>query len=288
MFHTHLSAARVQRFLGGRLSAPYAVFLHGIEVWDRLAPADRAILDGAALLVTNSAHTARRAEAANPGLGPVAVCPLGHSAPNDAPAARRHASPIILTVARMVSTERYKGHDQLIEALPAIRRRVPEARLVFVGAGDDVPRLRAKAHALDVAAHVTFTGFLPDEALRRSYAEAAVFAMPSRGEGFGLAYLEAMAAGVPCVGSVHDAASEVIEDGITGYLVRQENLDEIATRVSSLLLDPGLAAGMGRQGRERWAREFTYADFRRRLMAALDRPFRLHGAAATQPSRVAG
>jgi glycosyltransferase involved in cell wall biosynthesis len=188
----------------------------------------------------------------------------------------------------MASSERYKGHDQLIDALPAIRRRAPDTQLVFVGTGDDVERLRQRAHASGVGACVTFTGFLPDDGLQRAYREASVFAMPSRCEGFGLAYLEAMAAGLPCVGSVHDAASEVIDDGVTGYLVDQQNTDEIAARISSLLTEEDRRAEMGRRGRERWEREFTYEHFRRRLVAAFDAPFRALAARAPQPSSVTG
>jgi phosphatidylinositol alpha-1,6-mannosyltransferase len=289
IFHSHLAVARVQRVITSRLRCPYAVFLHGIEAWETLGAADRAVLDDAALIVTNSIHTARRAVAANPGLSPITVCPLGFSSPDHAavaPESRR--APTILTVARMAASERYKGHDQLIDALPDVLRHVPDARLVFVGTGDDVDRLQHRASASGVGAHVTFTGFLPDDALQRAYAEASVFAMPSRGEGFGLAYLEAMASGLPCVGSVHDAASEVIDDGVTGYLVDQQDTAEIAARLSGLLTNPERRVEMGRRGRERWAREFTYAHFRRRLVAALDAPFRPYGARASQPSSVHG
>ena len=284
LVHSHLAVARVQRYIPARLGCRYAVFLHGIEAWDRVTPADRAVLDGATVLLSNSAHTARRVAAANPGLDDITVCQLGFSAPAEWAIPTTSARPIILAVARMVSTERYKGHDELIDALPLIRQTVPGATLVFVGSGDDVPRLRDKARTRGVGEHVTFTGFLAPDELRRAYADAAIFAMPSRGEGFGLAYLEAMAMGLACVGSVHDAASEVIEDGVTGVLVRQDDIGEIAGRISALLVDPERRVEMGRQGRARWEREFTYAHFRRRLMAALDVPFRLHGAATAQPS----
>ena len=80
----------------------------------------------------------------------------------------------------------------------------------MVGRGDDVDRLRAKAAALGLGRSVHFPGFLPDAALRAVMRHAAVFAMPSRGEGFGLVYLQAMRAGIPCLGSRDDAAGDVI------------------------------------------------------------------------------
>jgi phosphatidylinositol alpha-1,6-mannosyltransferase len=123
--------------------------------------------------------------------------------------------------------------------------------------------------------------------LRQAYADAAVFAMPSRGEGFGLAYLEAMSAGLPCIGSVHDAASEVISDGVTGFLVDQENVSELAGRLRLLLTDRARRMEMGRRGRERWEREFTYDQFRRRLQRVLGAAF-VTGASAKAHSSVSG
>ncbi len=288
-FHSHLALTRVHRVIPRRLGRPYAVFVYGIEVWSPLAEADRRLLEGATLVVACSAHTARRAIEANPGLPPMAVCPLGLSTAGQAPAARASlAGPTVLTVARMASTERYKGHDQLIDALPDLRRHVPDARLVFVGTGDDVERLRTKARDQGVAQHVVFTGFLPDSALRQAYADATVFAMPSRGEGFGLTYLEAMAAGLPCVGSVHDAAPEIIEDGVTGFLVDQGNKTQLVDRLRVLLTDSARRLEMGRHGRDRWEQEFTYEQFRRRFLAVLRPAFRLHASAEPAPSSVAG
>lgn len=288
VFHTHIATARVQRLLPARASRPYAVFLHGIEAWEQLGPSDRALLDEAALVVTNSIHTARRAAAVNPNLPPISVCPLGFSS-SDRPRLEPEPNqrPTVLTVARMAASERYKGHDQLIEALPAILKRVPDARLMFVGTGDDVDRLKRKAAEHGLADRVVFTGYLPQDALDRAYANATVFAMPSLGEGFGLAYLEAMAAGLPCVGTVHDAASEIIVDGVTGYLVEQHDLDGIADRIATLLQNSEQRHAMGQSGRERWAREFTYAHFRQRLVTALDDAFRVRrGRAATVSSAV--
>jgi phosphatidylinositol alpha-1,6-mannosyltransferase len=288
-FHSHLALARVHRAIPRRLGRPYAVFVYGIEVWSPLARADRRLLEGATLVVACSAHTARRAIEVNPGLPPIVVCPLGLAAEGLATAARASlAGSTVLTVARMASTERYKGHDQMIEALPDLRRHVPDARLVFVGTGDDVERLRRKARDQDVGEHVLFTGFLPDSALRQAYADATVFAMPSRGEGFGLTYLEAMSAGLPCVGSVHDAAPEIIEDGVTGFLIDQGNKAQLVDRLRVLLTDPARRLEMGRHGRDRWEREFTYEQFRSRFLAALRPAFRLRASVEPAHSSVPG
>jgi len=285
MFYSHLAVARVQRFIPAQVRRPYAVFLHGIEVWRPLTPVERALLNDAALVVTTSRHTARQAREFNPELPPVAVCPLGVSEPQRMPYhAHVGRAATILTVARLAASERYKGHDQLIDALPAVCARVPEARLLFVGEGDDVARLQARAFERGVGDRVVFTGFLSQAALKEAYRDAAVFAMPSRGEGFGLAYLEAMEAGLPCLGSIHDAAGEIIEDGATGYLVDQGNVDEITQRLVSLLADPHQRLEMGRRGRLRWEQTFTYERFRHRFRALLSSTLHAHGLAEPRSS----
>jgi phosphatidylinositol alpha-1,6-mannosyltransferase len=169
----------------------------------------------------------------------------------------------------MLGSERYKGHDQLIDAWPQVVARVPDAQLVFAGSGDDLPRLRQRATESPASASIAFTGFVARPALAALYDRAAVFALPSRGEGFGLVYLEAMAHRLACVGSIHDAAPEVIVDGVTGQLVNQDNVPEMADTLATLLLDESRRRTMGEAGYERVAREFTFDRFSDRLRGLL-------------------
>src|SRR5262249_40242864 len=123
-----------------------------------------------------------------------------------------------LIVSRLWSQERYKGHDWLIDIWPGVRRRVPDARLVAVGDGDDRPRLEGRVRTDGLGAAVRFTGKIDDEALAAVYRASAFYVMPSTNEGFGLTYLEAMRAGKPCV-ALHGAADEIVVDGETGFLL---------------------------------------------------------------------
>jgi phosphatidylinositol alpha-1,6-mannosyltransferase len=277
ILYSHLRIARVQAFIPPALRRPYAVFLHGIEAWRPLTGTERRVLEGATLLIANSAYTARRIAQAHPWIGPIASCPLA-LAPTDpiVKAGDADASGIdalrlgphaVLVVARMSAAERYKGHDQLLDAWPAVLARVPDAQLVFVGDGDDVARLKARAGQLPVPGSVIFTGFVSDATLGGLYRRAAIFAMPSRDEGLGLVYLEAMARGLPCIGSVHDAATEVIDDGVTGYLVDQADTGGLAERIGRLLGDEALRLSMGARGLARWQRRFAYDQFRERLLS---------------------
>jgi phosphatidylinositol alpha-1,6-mannosyltransferase len=279
MLCTHLSVARAQDLIPAPVRRPYAVFLHGIEAWRPLTPSQQRALQGATVLLANSAYTSARVVAAHAWLPAPAICPLtlppleaGEASPGVAPKQiwGPHA---VLLVGRLASAEQYKGHDQLIDAWPAVLASVPDARLVFVGDGDDVPRLRAKAQALGVASSLVTTGFLEDRIVRLAYRDAAVFAMPSRNEGFGLVYLEAMAAGLPCIGSTEDAAGEIIEDGKSGFLVEQGNPADLANRLVALLRDPARRREMGDRGRALLDQRFSYAQFRDRVITALSTAF---------------
>ena len=269
---THLGLARVQHCLLPRHRSPYAVFLHGIEAWRPLPARDRRLLHGAALRLANSTFTARRVMDANPDIGPVVACPL--TLPAHARAAReepgvRPASSTVLIVGRMSAAERYKGHDELIDAWPAVVARHPTAQLVIAGDGDDRPRLEARARASTAAERIHFVGFVSRDDLTRLYEQSAVFAMPSRGEGFGLVYLEAMAYGLPCIGSRQDAATEVIADGETGCLVDLDAPGQLAEAVSSLLRDPARRLRLGEAGRDRLRAQFSAEAFRARMGALL-------------------
>jgi phosphatidyl-myo-inositol dimannoside synthase len=276
VFYTHLAIARVQQFVPAPVGQPFGVFLHGVEIWRPLPPSLRRILNRATVLVANSHFTATRIEEIHQGLGPITVCPLALppvvAAP--APSSRQEVGPhAVLVVGRMLAEERYKGHDELLEAWPGVRARVPDATLVFAGEGDDERRLRRKAVHLGVDASVRFPGFVSDADLHALYGEAAVFAMPSRNEGFGLVYLEAMSHGLPCIGSTADAAREVIQDGVTGFLVHQQDRAALTDRLVRLLGDDSRRRSMGAAGRERLESRFSYPQFQERMTSLLETAF---------------
>lgn len=168
--------------------------------------------------------------------------------------AREHAEgpPTILFVG--VHFER-KGGDLLLEAFARVRGRIPDARLIIVG-----PRqLRLDAPG------VTNLGFLRKEvaeesaALMRAYEQAHVFCMPTRYEPFGIAFVEAMLHGLPCIGPDAWAVPEMVRDGETGLLAAPDDVDAIADRLERLLLDPALARRMGLAGRQLALANFSWA-----------------------------
>ena len=277
---THVGIARAQLRVPRQVRRPYAVFVNGIEAWSAtLDSARRAALQNARVRIAISPHTARRVATAHPDLSPIETCLLSllpdDETPDRVPADVRvdYGPHAVVIVGRMAITERYKGHDQLLLAWSRVLAEVPDATLVMVGRGDDVDRLRTKAAALGLGRSVHFSGFLSDAALRAVMRHAAVFAMPSRGEGFGLVYLQAMRLGVPCLGSRDDAAGDVIVDGETGLLVPHQDPDAIAGAIARLLTDEPMRRRMGEAGRRRFESTFSYPRFRARLGGILARAF---------------
>jgi phosphatidylinositol alpha-1,6-mannosyltransferase len=178
----------------------------------------------------------------------------------------RAGNPFALIVARMAAGERYKGHDVLIDIWPRVQAEVSGARLVVVGDGDDRTRLTARAAALREDA--TFLGYVSDRTLRGLYRDCAFFVMPSRDEGFGLVFLEAMQARKACIGAV-GAAAEIIEDGVTGFVVDPNDSEQILKAVVTLFREAETRERMGQAGAVRVARQFTEEQFRHRFRAIL-------------------
>lgn len=266
--YDELSMARAHTALP--LRRPSLSFFHGIEVWEQGLASRVRCARKVDMLVANSAYTRARAERVHGGFGRARVCWLGTE--DDAPARSAPqftGPPTVLMVGRL-HAGRDKGHRALIRAWPRLCAKIPSARLVIVGQGNDAAALKQEAAACGVAQRIAFLGFLPDEQLSAIWEQAWVFAMPSRGEGFGLVYIEAMRHGLPVIGSVHDAAPEVNVDGETGYNVDLHRPNQLTDRLWQLLTDPDRCRTLGTQGRKRWQRHFTYSAFCRRFCAILD------------------
>jgi phosphatidylinositol alpha-1,6-mannosyltransferase len=281
----HLGPARTQSLLPRGLRSPYLLFLLGIEVWVDLTWDRRRALEGAAVRVAISEHTRRRARERHPWLPAVDVLPLAleERAPAgamDSALLERLGSGFLLIVGRMSASERYKGHDELLAAMPLVLARHPETRLVVAGGGDDRARLEARAAALGLGDRAVFPGYVAEATLAELYRRCAAFVMPSRNEGFGLVYLEAMKAGKPCVAARGSAAEEIVADGATGLLV-EPGPEPLAAALLALLDDPGRAVRLGEAGRRRWEERLSFARFREAL-ASLYLP-RLLGAARAAP-----
>jgi asparagine synthase (glutamine-hydrolysing) len=134
---------------------------------------------------------------------------------------------VIMTLGRLASEERYKGFDEVIDALPSLAREIPNITYLICGDGADRRRLQAKAASLGVGERVVFAGFVPEGLKPDYYRLADAYVMPSRGEGFGIVLLEAIACGLPAMGSVLDGSREALLEGSIGVLVNPERPEEV-------------------------------------------------------------
>lgn len=173
----------------------------------------------------------------------------------------------ILFVGRM--DERYKGQNELMDAMVLLRIRFPDARLVFVGGGNSLSDWKEGALLRGIELITEFMGRISEEQLRQEYQRAHVFVMLSENEGFGLVYAEAMAHGLPCVAGDRDAAHEVILPEVTGLCVPAGNATALAGAISGLFKNHAMCQTMSAAGRKRYSENFTFLQYRERLLSTI-------------------
>ena len=259
-----------KRLLGTR----YVVWTHGIELGRLRGRAQLAGLRHADRLVAVSRHTARELAAVDPTADArIEIVPNAvrdHFRPGSGAHVRRRLGvdrePMLLTVARYSARERYKGYDQVVRALPAVLARRPDARYVLVGEGDDLPRVRALARGLGVGRAVICAGVVPDAELPAWYNACDLFVMPSRREGFGLVFIEALACGKPVIAGDRGGARDAVLNGRLGRMVDPHDLDRLAGTILEFVTGraPAALTEPARLSRE-CLRRFGFAAFEERV-----------------------
>lgn len=206
------------------------LFLYGIDAW--AAPANPALKVAASLadiyIHISTCTKEKFMKWANVENKPSYLLPpaidLGQFKPGPADPAlsktlKLEGKKVILTLGRMASKERYKGFDEVLEVMPELLKHIPNIIYIAAGEGDDKGRLEMKARQLELNGHVLFPGFVSEDKKPDYYRLADAFVLPSRGEGFGIVLLEAMACGVPVIASTMDGSREALCDGKLGLLV---------------------------------------------------------------------
>lgn len=188
---------------------------------------------------------------------------------------RRHRlgdSRVILTVTRLWASERQKGYDKVIEALPSVQKAVPNVKYVLVGKGDDTPRIRQLVRDLGLESRVVLTGYVPDEELVDYYNFADVFIMPSKSEGFGQVYLQALACGKPVIAGNKDGSPTAVLNGELGLLVNPDSVEEITDALIKILTGRAPANIIdGSRLRKRVLEEYSVERYEERVLGIFSR-----------------
>lgn len=223
--------------------------LHGIEAWrSSTSPLLRRLIGHMDCYIAVSTVTLERFRAwSRVDERLCAVIPNVFHAQDFAPGAKNPAlveryqlqhKRVLLTMARYSATERYKGVDEMLEALPKLLQTHSDLIYLIAGDGNDIPRLQAKVEALGIAGHVRFAGWISADDKSDYFRLADVFVMPGRGEGFGIVYLEALACGIPVVGSILDGSRDALRNGELGVLVNPDDAENLMTGIEQALSLP--------------------------------------------------
>jgi glycosyltransferase involved in cell wall biosynthesis len=261
LVHAHNAVPAADAVLRARTGAPLVVSEHGADVFFTAPryPAGRAATTRAfaqaRLVLANSAGIERACRAL--GARRTRVLRLGTDLPPERSAGTRPAGPpTLVTVAHLVERKR---HADVLRALWLLRDRHPDLRYLVVGDGPERLALERLAADLEVEGRVEFAGQLPHAAALERAREGTLFVMPSVDEAFGVAYVEAMAAGVPAIAAVGEPGPEEIAragDGIR--LVPPADVEALAGELQGLLGDARERAALARRARETVARAFTW------------------------------
>jgi glycosyltransferase involved in cell wall biosynthesis len=272
----------------------YLVHMHGIEVWQRMGWLRRQAMQGAVCLSASSHFSIDEFKAAHPEnntpcsvLYPTldpdsALTKLKFENCDERQQLRLGAREKLglkpeefvgFCLARLAKSEKGKGIDTAIGGFAkAVSQCEQPGRFIIAGGGDDIPRLQQVAADHEAADAVTFPGRISDDELLLYYQAADVFIMPSSKEGFGIVFLEAMAAGLPVIAGNTGGSPELVVEGETGFLSGQNDLDLIAGHLSDLLQSPERCFELGMAGRKRAESQFFFDAFQTTLNEIVD-PF---------------
>lgn len=225
---------------------------HGIEVWKPLPQWKKNFLKRVEIWAVSS-YTAKKMQTIHQlEAGNISVLPNG--LPKDfsfvsLPKKRDNLSenynikdnqPLILTVCRLSSAEKYKGYDLVILALKDMVKFIPDFRYFIVGKADqqETKRVKELIETCGLERNVFLTGYVSDQQLAQFYQNATIFAMPSKGEGFGLVFIEAVAQGCMVLAGNKDGSVDALLNGQIAELVDPEDGDAIYQSLLKLLENP--------------------------------------------------
>ncbi|WP_237073796.1 asparagine synthase (glutamine-hydrolyzing) [Mucilaginibacter mali] len=226
---------------------------HGIEVWRPLSLMKRMLLKRCDKVVCVSHFTRKKVIdmhkvdpakciVLNNALDPSIRLPTSFNKPAYLLARYGLAenSKVIFTLTRLASTEQYKGYEQVIRAVSALKKQFPDVKYILSGKYDaaEDKRIRQLIDTYDVAGQVIVTGFIDEAELEDHFLLADLFVLPSKKEGFGIVFIEALACGLPVVCGNEDGSLDAIRNGELGKAINVDNLTELEDAITEYLNVP--------------------------------------------------
>jgi phosphatidylinositol alpha-1,6-mannosyltransferase len=252
-------------------NARVVLVLQGIEAWRRRPVLERRLLKRVNLFISISDYTWHQFVRANPEYReyPHRTVPLGIGTPLEGSSPSPGPTPAALMLGRLLKSEDYKGHREMLNAWPLVVQKIPSAQLWIAGDGDLRVELEQTVAERGLGQAVRFLGFISEERKSELLRESHCMAVPSRCEGFGLVYLEAMRVGRPCLVSTLDAGREVVDPPRHGLAVHPDDRAALADATCRLLTGGPQWQEWSIRARQRYEQAFSASHYQRRLLDAL-------------------
>src|SRR5271170_1863254 len=245
----HLRLLPLIQLLELRGRAPLGLVLHGVDAWETFGgPAVRRGLKRLDWFLAVSEVTKQRflswsGVAPQRGVVIPNAVDLAHFTPGPkSPALLARyglaGKRVLMGLARLDARERYKGFDEVMEAMPSLLSRHPDLAYMICGDGSDRARLEAKARELGITDRVVFTGYVDEAEKIEHYRLADCFLLAGWGEGFGIVLIEAIACGIPAIGSNLDASCEAVGNGTLGLVVNPQDRADLIRGIQAALARP--------------------------------------------------
>ena len=258
------------------------MFAHGIEIWDKMGRFRRRMLDSCDIIFSVSNFTCEKikevhsiagekCKVLNNCLDPYLPLP-SHPEKSERLLKKywfEKNDPVLFTLTRLASSERYKGYDKVLEALVEIRKPYPNIRYLLAGSydADEKKHLDLLIEDFGLSANVAIAGFVPDEELDEHFALADIYVMPSMKEGFGIVFIEAMYYGLPVIAGNKDGSVDALCNGELGVLVDPDDVDSIRDAIENILVNKKAYT----PDRELLMERFSYDTYKRKLEELLVR-----------------